>query len=433
MIVARAAVALVLVGLLAGCTASPEAAPTPDTTVAALAECEAAVEGIVAAVDELVAGYEEPLTVPTPGPSPSDASSPSPRATVGAETGDALADAVAAARETRDRLDCDEDEFTGGLEEGLSGIRPESAIALAVWRRVEASLLGRVGQDAAERRLQEGEDLHVALAQAPEGTTLLLPAGTVDVEGTLVLLQGVTLRGAGRDATTIRSDSTEAAIIVATGSLVRLEGLTIELAGDHPSSGVVAGPSASISLSGVRVAGAPSGGEGVGGAGVYLSAQGVDAAGRGTTLEITDSVFERNEWVGVAVAGGHRVSIESSTFSANGQVGVLFLDASSGSVSGSTFDGNTIGLAASGSATPTLLSSTVSGGSVGVQVDGSATPTIDGVRIAGSSAAAVIFGGASGGSLTGTVCDGVPYGIVVSDTAAPTLRDNTCPVARGAS
>jgi hypothetical protein len=186
-------------------------------------------------------------------------------------------------------------------------------------------------------------------------------------------------------------------------------------------------------MSGVRIAGGTATTDGAGGAGVYLSAEGDEASGRGTTLEITDSLFERNAWAGIAVAGGHRVSIESSSFAGNGEVGILFLDASSGSVGGSSFTDNKVGLAATGSATPTLVGSSFSGGSVGVQVDASAAPVIDGVQISGSASAAVIFGGASGGSISAATCENVPYGIVIANTSAPTVGQNSCSLARGPS
>jgi hypothetical protein len=299
--------------------------------------------------------------------------------------------------------------------------------------RLSASILGTVRLDAGEWVLAEGDDIADALARAAGGTTIVLPPGTTAVDETLVLLEGVTLRGAGRDATTIRSTAADAALLVVTGGLVTLEGFALELTGAEPASGLIAGPSASISLSDVRIAGGTATTDGVGGAGIYLSAEGEEGSGRGTTLEITDSVFERNAWAGVAVAGGHRVSIESTSFTANGEVGILFLDSSSGSVEASTFSDNKVGVAATGTATPTLLGSTVSGGSVGVQVDASAAPIIDGVRISGSSSAAVIFGGDSSGSISATTCENVPYGIVIGAASAPTVGENGCPLARGPS
>ena len=421
MILVRALAVVGSVAVLAGCAPMPAPEASPTTTSAQ--QCADAAASIVHAVDDLVAGYEDSAgdAAPTPAPGSGD----------GAGTGDDLADAVARARALRDELGCDADAFTEELESGLAGIEPTGPIATAVWRRVSASVLGDVRQEAGEWVLEQGADLADALARAAEGTTIVLPAGTTDVDATLVLLEGVSLRGAGRDATVIRSSASDAAVIVATAGLVALQDLAIERTGAHPGSGIVAGPSASLALTRVRVAGATAAGDGVGGAGLYLSAVGDEGSGRGTTLEITDSLFERNAWAGVAVAGGHRVSIESSTFSANGDVGIIFLDATSGSVKGSTFADNTVGLAATGTAAPAWLGTTVSGGSVGAQIDGAATPTIDGLHVTATGSAAVLFGGESTGSIAGTTCEGTAHGIVIADTAAPTVGANGCAVARG--
>jgi hypothetical protein len=413
-ILLRALAALGLVVMLGGCTAST---PEPSgTATRKAAECSGAAAGIVKAADKVVTDYGQPAG----GADDTEAT-----------MGDPLTDAVAKARKIRDRFDCDPDAFDAEIEKGLAVIEPDEPLATAVWRRVSASLLGTVRRETGEWVLAAGENLQDVVARASEGTTVVLPAGTIDLDATLVLLEGITLRGAGRDATTIRSTASDAAMIVATASVVRLENLTVQLVGARPASGLVAGPSASVALTGVRMAGAVAGDGGAGGAGVYLSAEGNAGSGRGTTLEITDSIFERNAWAGVAVAGGHRVSIQSATFAGNGEVGLIFLDQSSGSVRGSTFTDNKVGLAATGSATPTWLASTITGGSVGAQMDAAAAPVIDGLTVSGSTSAAVIFGGASGGSIRGTTCNNVPYGIVISNTAAPTLRENGCTVARG--
>lgn len=409
--------------LLTGCTAAPAPEATP--TAGATQGCIDAAGSIVDAAEDLIRRYDQPLA------SGSAAATPEHDDPDDAGTGDDLAATVAEARATRDRLGCDPDDFARQLEDGLAAAEPEGAIATAVWRRVTASLLGDVRQQAGEWVLEAGAELAEALARAAAGTTIVLPGETLEVDQTLVLLEGVTLRGAGRDATIIRSAAPDAAFVVATEGLVALQDLTVERTADVPGSGLVAGPSASVSLTDVRVTGATSGEDGVGGAGVYLSAQGDEASGRGTTLEITDSVFERNAWAGVAVAGGHRVSVESAEFRANGEVGIIFLDSASGSVSGSTFADNTVGLAATGDSTPAWLGAVVSGGTVGAQIDGAAAPTIEGLRVTASSSAAVVYGGTSTGSISGATCEGTAYGIVVADTAAPTLGENICRVARG--
>jgi hypothetical protein len=424
---ARAVALIAVIGVLTGCGPQPSADPTQAGIPEEILEqaCTDAVSGIVDAVAELAAGYEpdaagEPPTTPDDG---------GPEA----EDKDPLTAAVTDARRARDRLDCDREAFAAELADGLGAIAPSTPVAEAVWRRASASILGTVEQEAGERALTPTDDLRDALARSAEGTTIVLPPGTIDLDSTLVLLTAVTLRGSDRDETVLRTRATDAGVIVATGGLVRLENLTLELVGDDPASGLVAGPSASVALSNVRIAGARADEGGAGGAGVYMSAQGDEGSGRGTTLEVTDSVFARNGWAGVAVAGGHRVSIEGSTFADNGEVGLLFLDEAGGSVGSSSFRDNRVGLAATGSADPSWADNAISGGDVGVQVDADAAPAIDGLRVSGTSSAAVIFGGSSGGFLGDATCAASPYGIVISDAAAPTLGANECQLARGGS
>ena len=425
----RAAAVLGLVVVLSGCTAAETPGPTPtdDTRVA---ECDAAAAAVSDAVADVVAGYEGPL-----GPDGSMTAAPEPLPSPTPDTegaGDPLSAAVAAARETRERLGCDADRFEDELQTGLDQVRPEGAIATAVWRRVSATLLGRIPADTTERTLETGEDLAEVVAQIPEGGTLVLPAGTVEADDTVVLLDGVTLRGAGRDATVLRSSASDAAVLIAATGLVKVVDMTVEVAGPDPASAVVAGPWASLVLSGARVAGATIA-DGIGGAGVYLSAGADDVTGEQTTLEVTDTLFERNAWAGLAVTGRHRVSIEASRFAGNGEVGLLFMDATSGSVRSSTFADNTVGVAIAGTSSPTLLSTTASGGSVALQTDDSAAPTVDGMDIGGATTAAVILGGESGGWIGGVACHDVPFGIVVSSGAAPTMGPNSCALSQGGS
>jgi hypothetical protein len=162
-----------------------------------------------------------------------------------------------------------------------------------------------------------------------------------------------------------------------------------------------------------------------------MSGAATDRPSPATTLEVTDSQFDSNAWAGIAVGGGHRASILRASFSSNGQCGACFLDVSTGSVQDSRFTGNLVGLGANGRTRPTWVGNTISGGTVGVQLDGDTTPTIQNLTVTGASRAAVIFSGRSGGAIAGATCASVPYGIVVADTAAPTLGDTSCKVARG--
>ncbi|MGM0386649.1 MAG: right-handed parallel beta-helix repeat-containing protein [Actinomycetota bacterium] len=457
--VARALVAGLALATLAACAAepsAPETTATPSNTATTAGirerECAEAADGVVAAVERLVAGYaaqggsgadaggsgadaggsgtaaedaDASSTAPTAASADADANPADPGA-------DDLATAVGAAQRALQRLDCDPTTFTDTIEGGLADITPEGPIATAVWRRVSASVLGRVEDEAREHAVESAEDLNIALATAAPGSTILLPARTTTIDTTLVLLDGVHLRGDGRNTTTLESTAPDAAIIVATDGLVELTGLTLSLTGDKPASGLVAGPSASIRLDSVRITGAPGGGDdGAGGAGIHMSAEGDAGSGRGTTLEVTDSAFEDNAWAGIVVGGGHRVSIEGATVSNNGEVGVLFLDSASGSVSNSTVTDNAVGMAATGQSVPTWLSTTITGGEIGVQLDANARVVLGEIRVSGSSSAAVIVGGEAMGAISQLSCVDVPYGIVVADTAAPTISGDDCPIARG--
>jgi hypothetical protein len=457
----RASAAVAALAVLVACsgTATPSAetpAPSTATTDSRQQECEAAAADVVAAVERLVSGYATPTgaaptdtgpadTSPTdtaPTETPPTATPPTETATTGTGTApeadgteDPAADletAVAGAQRTVERLGCDPDEFETDVSAGLSAITPTGSVAAAVLRRVTASILGTVGQEGSERTLAPGDDLLTAVAEAAPGATLVLPEGTIELDETLVLLDGLQLRGQGPDSTVVVSTSPDAAVIVATEGLVGLHDLALRLEGSDPSSGVVAGPSASLVLSGILVTGATRGeADGSGGAGVFMSAEGEAGSGRGTTLEVTGSRFEQNSWAGIAVSGGHRVSIEDVTVDDNGEVGILFLDAASGSVARSRLTDNTIGLAATGSATPTWVATTVTGGAVGVQLDGSVEVVLQDIEVREAESAAVLVGGEVTGAISQVRCPGAPFGIVIGPGSAPTLSDNDCPLARG--
>lgn len=435
-VAALAILAALTPAVLAGCTAqAPVAEPSASVTAAA---CDEAAADVVAAVADLVGVYQQTGTLtgsPSTGPSASPAPtvSPTPSRTVPADPAAAVTRAVEAARLARDRYSCDDDAFTRGLEVGLGAIVAEGPIADAVLRRASASVLGTVRQGSGDWAVGASADLRDVLARAAEGTTVVLPAGVFEFDTTLVLLQGVTLRGAGADATVLRSSATDAGIIAITASPVRFEALALEGAAESPSTLLIAGPAASLALTGVRISGAlaAAGSVGLGGAGVYLASTGEAASTRGTTFEMTDSTISDNAWTGIAVGGGHRVSVVSSTFARNGEVGIMFLEGSGGSVADSVFTGNRVAIAAGGTSAPSLLRSTISGGNVGVQVDADAAPLVDGLSIDGTSSAAVAFGGSSSGSITGTTCVDVAYGIVIADGAAPVLGDNACSYVRG--
>ncbi len=328
---------------------------------------------------------------------------------------------------------CSTDAFAADLTSGLAQLRPRGAVAATVLARVTAMLTGRLGHSVETRQVRTPAEVLTALTEVAPGSTVALAAGEYAFTQPLVLLDGVTLRGAAKGTTVIRSSAPDAAVVVLTGARVDLADFSLVLDTTVSSSGVVAGPAASVALTRVRISGAHIGADGLGGAGVQMSGTGTEGAGRGTTLEVTDSDLDHNGWTGIAVGGGHRVSVLRTQVTANGQCGVCFFGAASGSVQESTFTDNAVALGAAESAAPTWLGNVVTGGSVGAQLDGNAAATIDGLLVTGATKASIIFSGHSAGAISGATCRTSPYGIVVSDSATPTIGTITCPVARLAS
>lgn len=277
------------------------------------------------------------------------------------------------------------------------------------------------------------------------GSTIILPVGEVTLSEPLVFLEGVTVRGAGMDQTTLVSTAPGAAVIDVSGTRLVLEDLAVEVRA--VASGIVTGPRAQLVLSSVRLTGAKLDADRTGGAGLHLvgpapgstqeptpgsAEEGATGAPAGqTSVELTDCVIEDNAWAGIVVSGEHRVSIESTTVQESGEVGILFLDSASGSVADSSVLDSPLGIGVAGQATPVLVDLTISGGTVGVQLEGASAATIERLVVGGTEQAGVIITGEATGSLTDVTCEELDFGIVVADTAAPTVTDLDCTVARG--
>ena len=431
--VAGAVISLVVACVLTACstpsnppaTLSPSPSPSPSAWPES--QCRDLAATVGAALQSVVDSYEQ-STGPqsTATPTASESATPAPAVDGDStkiqnaleEVGGAVEDSRCAARQMRQDVD-----------EGIDAVRAETPLAEAVRARLVAGLDGRIPELPVRRAVFPDDDLHEALAEAPSGSTLLLSEGEWDLAGPLVLLSAITLEGKGVGVTILNSSAPEAAVLVATAEPVALESMSLARDTTVPGSGVVAGGAATLVLHQLEISGGRPDDTG-GGAGVMLVGEDL-ATDRRTSLEATDVVFRDNGWAGLAVAGTHRVSITSATFTGNGECGLCFLGDADGSVTTAAFDANKVGVAVAEESRPTLLDLTIDGGEVGLQVEGSAAPIVDGATISGSSRAAVIVGGKATGALVSVVCKDVDYGIVVTDTAAPTLTGNTCTLARG--
>lgn len=416
---ARVVLGCLLTAALAGCTGAaapaPSPSPSPSPSTWSPEQCAGAARAVGEALQRVVGSYE-------------DTSATGPVADAQTE----LEDALAGIRTGVSEHGCDAGTMRTDVDGALVRVDAKGPVAQAVRARLVAMLTGQMSDTATDIAVPAGADLAAAVARAPAGAILVLAPGQYQLPGTLVLLDGVTLRGSGEQVTVLGSSAPEASVLVATRQVVTLAGLTLARDTSVPGSGIIAGAETALVLQDHRVTGARPGDAG-GGAGVLVTGPS-DAAGQtATSLEVTRATFADNGWAGLAVGGGHRVSIQSATFTGNGQCGLCLLDNSSGSVRDSLFDGNQVGIAVAGAAQPRLLDNRIAGGDIGLQVEGTAAPVADGTRISGAQRAAVIVGGTAGGAVANTVCEDVTYGIVVTDTAAPTLTDNDCALARGSN
>ena len=407
--------------------AAPETGPTPSgpsadqATTDHAAACADVTGSLLRATQSYVDGYGAPLNGRR---SARDGSRPEP---IGDED---LKQAMEAAQQDLQRLGCDIEAFRRQLREGLAGITAQGAVARAVLLQLEASMTGTAATQPRTETARPGDDLPRVLAALAPGSTLRLAAGSYPLDETVVLLQGVTLRGEGRGRTVIETSAADAGILVLTDGRVELRGLTVRHSGDEPATGLIGGPSSSVVLTKVRIAGAQAR-RGDGGTGVLMSARQGEAGGRGTTLEVTDSVLENNAAAGVLLTGGHRASIVGSEFRANRQCGVCFVGASAGAVRDGRFVGNGAGIAVVDTARPLLVRNRFTGGEVGVQAAGRAAPVVRRSTVRGSARAALIFSDRSRGRVDHVTCRDVEFGIVVAPKALPFLGDNDCTVARG--
>jgi len=420
--------------LLAACTATPApSAPVPSPTLSASpsawpeSQCRDLAATVGAALQSVVDSYAQ-STGPQSTATPTASQSATPTPSVDGDS-TKIQDALERVGDAVEDLKCNAQQMRQDVDAGVDEVRAETPLAEAVRARLVAGLDGRIPELPVRRAIFPDDDLHEALAEAPAGSTLLLSEGEWDLTGPLVLLSAVTIEGKGVGVTILNSRAPEAAVLVATAEPVAVQSLTLARDTAVPGSGVVAGGAATLVLDQLEITGGRPDDTG-GGAGVMLVGEDL-ATDRRTSMEATDVVFRDNGWAGLAVAGTHRVSVTGATFTGNGECGLCFLGESDGSVTGATFDGNRVGVAVAESSRPTLLDLTIDGGEVGFQAEDAAAPVVEGATITGSTRAAVIIGGEATGALASVVCKDVDYGIVVTDTAAPTLTGNTCALARG--
>jgi nitrous oxidase accessory protein NosD len=316
--------------------------------------------------------------------------------------------------------------FTAGLQD----VRARGPVARAVLLRLTATMTGTAITTPRTVTVRPRQDLESVLATLASGSTVRLTAGRYRLSQSLVLFEGVTLRGTGRNRTSLVSTAGSAGVLVLTDGRVELRGLTLRHRGPRAGTLLMGGPSTSVVLTDAKVTGARRDKAGNGGNGVMMSAA-PGAAARGTTLQVTATEVVDNAAAGVLLTGPHAASIRRSSFAGNGQCGVCFSGSSGGAVLTSRFTDNAAGVAVLDRARPVIADDVFRGGQVGVQASGHGAPEVRAVQIRKVTRAAVIFSGSSSGRIDGAHCTKVPYGIVVSPHALPYVGKNSCQLAKG--
>ena len=431
----RPAVALLLgvCATLAGCTGdgADDAAPASSAAPGASAPspCRTAVDAIVAATGRYAQGYDVGRSVSaaeaTAAP-PGGTTTTAPQSAAASEA--EFQQDLAAAEQVLTESRCNPAEVDRDLTAGLAALDAPGPVGDAVIRQLTASLTGRFPREPTNTVVAVGDDLHQAVAVAPDRSTIELAPGVHRLDAPLVLLTGVQLHGAGRDATTLVSTAGEAAVLVLTDERVELRGLTVRREGDSAGSAVLGGPAASLVVADARVTGGRADASGAGGAGILMYGEVGDAARPGTSLEVTGTEVRDNAAAGIVLGGGHRASVVGAVFAGNGQCGICFLAAATGSVEDSTFESNGVGIAATDAAQPVLLRLAVTGGEVGLQAGADAAPRARGLTVTGARRAAVIYTDRAAGSLEDLWCVRVPFGIVVGPEASPQVGTTNCEV-----
>ncbi|WP_392544071.1 right-handed parallel beta-helix repeat-containing protein [Oryzobacter telluris] len=421
--------------LVAGCTGTGSGGvPTPTPPSQTPDRCAEAVSAIVEATQDYVVGFgpvDQDQVPPPASPSPgaSATSSPTPSASATSAENVAFQDALTTARTQLAQYGCEVARTRQALESGLRAVTTQGPVAGAVLRQLTATMTGTGETLPTTRRVGTDDDLLTAVAELPAGSTIELAAGTHRLDDVLVLLSPITIRGAGTDTTVLESSVPDFAVLAIADGAVSVADLSLRHTGKQPASVVLVGPTASLVVTDSALSGGVANRDGTGGAGILMYDPDARARRTTTSLEVTGTRFSGNGSAGVVLTGGHVASIAGSTFVKNAQCGVCFLDASGGSVQDSTFTDNTVGVAATATAAPTVVGSTIRGGEVGIQAGDRSTPVIDRVKVSGASRAALIWAGRAEGAIRGVTCSDVTFGLVVGPDVAPTVRDSTCAIA----
>lgn len=348
-------------------------------------------------------------------------------------------------RRRRASLGCRDREFQLQLSLELERLDGEGPLVRGVAAAVRAQALATAGP-AQTVTVSPTDDLQAAVLDAQPGALVELAPGTHTLDEPLVLLQPVTLVGAGPDETMVASEAAGVALaFLGTGQL-QLQDLALSHTGDEAASVMVL-TAGTHRLARVRISGAVADDTGRTGYGVVVGGAAEGEQHRFDEVEVVD-----NAAGGIAIADAATPTVVGGTVSGNGGCGVCYLGRAGGSIRATTVRENDIGILVSSSATPRVVRAEVrdngdagvvveqqasgvfaelrleANGDVGVLIRGEATPELVDVTVAAHDQAAFIFTGRSRGSVEGGHCVGVALGIVLLEESDPDVSSAGCAV-----
>jgi parallel beta-helix repeat protein len=376
---------------------------------------------------------------------------------------------------------CDVAVFRTALARRLESVRSSTELGAAVAGTLVANVRD-VLEPGTPRRVAvpAGKDLWQAFVAVPSGSTLVLGPGTFRVDRPLVVLQDVTLTGAGPGRTRIVSTAKEAALLQPAPSHLSMSRLTLAHGGGAAAS-VLLLREGSARLDRVTVSGAVmrAGSDRATGAVPDLASggNGIIAATNGRVV-VSRSRLLDNEAAGLVTSAASRPQVADTVIAGNGLCGACFLSRSAASIRGSTLRQNQIGILVGDRARPTvrdnviatnaragvvsqqravprILDNRVRGnGDIGIAVynrssarvqgntvsghrqvgivvstDRSADPRVVDNTMLANTRAGVAFLAEAGGTVAGNRCAGGSAGLVLGGSSRPSLsRSGSCPV-----
>lgn len=343
-----------------------------------------------------------------------------------------VANGLARFRKEISEAKCDPGPLRLRLAQEFKKIRGKGVMAETVSTSLRsaflAALTGDLSDKPEERHLEPKDDLRQAIASVVPGSRLILSPGEFHVDKPLIVFEGITFTGGGKDVTRIVSTSPGAALIFLGVGSLGIEDLTLKHEGTSAASLAVL-RSGSYRIERSRFEGATKDANS-GGIGLVLGASSSSASDTARTMRITDDEFVGNAESAIVVSGDDAPFIENVTIDSGANCGICYIGSAGGELHNSRIMGTGAGIAALATSSPSISGNVISDNKIAMQVRDSSKPVFDNNTMARNSSAGIVYAGSFGGRATNNRCQDQKVDILVIAPADPTLVSNSCTVKR---